>query len=168
MLLNLINFYNLSGTAIFIFSFSISFFQKFWEAFTIFLFFLIFQVSLVLGANIQTMQVLLNLEKRTLLILKTTCQRWKNDPRKLRKKHPWRKNQHFTSKMLTIIKVCIVFCVPVFKSVNLQYITLGYLDDGTNDSSTKRQTFQVFFFISSYRLSALITLYFHFCNFIKK
>ena len=29
-------------------------------------------------------------------------------------------------------------------------------------------TFQVFFFIISYRLRALKTLYFHFCNFIKK
>ena len=76
--------------------------------------FLIFQVSLVLGANIQTMPVLLSLERRTLLILKTTCQRWKNDPRKLRKKHPWRKNQHFTSKMLTIIKVCIGFFVCLY------------------------------------------------------
>ena len=34
----------------------------------------------------------------------------------------------------------------VKKSVNLQYITLGCLDDGTNESSTKRLMFQVFFF----------------------
>ena len=88
------------------------FFKNFGKPSTYSQFFLIFQVSLVLGANIQTMQVLLNLERRTLHILKTTCQRWKNDPRKLKKKHPWKKNQHFTSKMLTIIKVCIVFlCV---------------------------------------------------------
>ena len=40
--------------------------------------------------------------------------------------------------------------------------------DGTNDSSTKRLTFQVFFFIISNRLRALKSLYFHFCNFIKK
>ena len=40
--------------------------------------------------------------------------------------------------------------------------------DGTNDSSPKHLTFQVFFFINSYRLRALKTLYFHFCNFIKK
>jgi hypothetical protein len=39
--------------------------------------------------------------------------------------------------------------------------------DGTNESSTKRLTFQVFFFIISYRLRAIKTLYFHFCNFIK-
>jgi hypothetical protein len=32
------------------------------------------------------------------------------------------------------------------KSVNLQYNTLGRLDDGTNESSTKRMMFQVFFF----------------------
>ena len=32
------------------------------------------------------------------------------------------------------------------ESVNLQYNTLGRLDDGTNKSSTKRLMFQVFFF----------------------
>ena len=32
------------------------------------------------------------------------------------------------------------------KSVNLQYNTLGRLDDGTNKSSTKRLMFPVFFF----------------------
>ena len=32
------------------------------------------------------------------------------------------------------------------KSVNLQYITLGCLDDGTNEASTKRLIFQVLFF----------------------
>ena len=32
------------------------------------------------------------------------------------------------------------------KSVNLQYNTLGRLDNGTNKSSTKRLMFQVFFF----------------------
>ena len=32
------------------------------------------------------------------------------------------------------------------KSVNLQYNTLGRLDDGTNESSTKRLMFQVLFF----------------------
>ena len=34
------------------------------------------------------------------------------------------------------------------KSVNLQYNTLGCLDDGTNESSTKRLMFQVLFFFS--------------------
>ena len=34
------------------------------------------------------------------------------------------------------------------KSVNLQYITLACLDDGTNESSTKRMMFQVLFFFS--------------------
>ena len=33
------------------------------------------------------------------------------------------------------------------KSVNLQYITLGCLDDGTNESSTKSLMFQVLFFL---------------------
>ena len=54
------------------------------------------------------------------------------------------------------------------KSDNLQYNTLVRWADGTNDSSTKHLTLQVFFFIISYRLRALKTLYFHFCNFIKK
>ena len=55
------------------------------------------------------------------------------------------------------------------KSDNLQYNTLVRWVDGTNSSSTKRLTFQVFFFIISYRLKALKTLFFfHFCNFIKK
>ena len=40
--------------------------------------------------------------------------------------------------------------------------------DGTNDSSTKHLTFQVFSFIISYRLRALKTHYFHFRNFVKK
>ena len=57
----------------------------------------------------------------------------------------------------------------VQKSDNLQYNTLVCWADGTNDSSTKRLMFQVFFFfIISYKLRALKTLYFHFCNFIKK
>ena len=34
----------------------------------------------------------------------------------------------------------------ILKSVNLQYNTLGRLDDGTNESSTKRLMFQVLFF----------------------
>ena len=33
-----------------------------------------------------------------------------------------------------------------YKSVNLQYNMLGRLDDGTNESSTKRLIFQVLFF----------------------
>ena len=33
------------------------------------------------------------------------------------------------------------------KSVNLQYITLGCLDDGTNESSTKSLMFQVLLFL---------------------
>ena len=34
------------------------------------------------------------------------------------------------------------------KSVNLQYNTLGRLDDGTNESSTKRLMFQALFFFN--------------------
>ena len=41
----------------------------------------------------------------------------------------------------------------VYKSVNLQYITLGCLDDGTNESATKRLMIQVlFFFMLSYKI----------------
>ena len=55
------------------------------------------------------------------------------------------------------------------KSVNLQYDTLGRWVDGPNNSLTKRLMFQVlFFFIISYRLRALKTLYFYFCKVIKK
>ena len=55
---------------------------------------------------------------------------------------------------------------PELKSVNLQYITLSCLDDGTNESSTKSLMFKVlFFFYTFYRLK---TLCFYFCNFIKK
>ena len=53
------------------------------------------------------------------------------------------------------------------KFVNLQYNTLVHWADGINDSSTKRLTFSVFVFIISYRLRALKTIYFHFCNFIE-
>ena len=55
------------------------------------------------------------------------------------------------------------------KSNNLQYNTLVCWANGTNKSLTKRLMFQLFFFfIISYRLRALKTLYFHFCNLIKK
>ena len=56
------------------------------------------------------------------------------------------------------------------KSDNLQYNTLARWVNGTNNSSTKRLMFQSLFFLSiiSYRLRALKTLYFYFCNFIKK
>ena len=47
------------------------------------------------------------------------------------------------------------------KSDNLHYNTLVHWANGTNDSSTKRRMFQVFFFIISYRLMELNT---HFCN----
>ena len=47
------------------------------------------------------------------------------------------------------------------------YYAMGCLDDGTNESSTKSLMFQVFIFYTFYRLRALKTLYFYFCNFIK-
>ena len=40
----------------------------------------------------------------------------------------------------------------ILKSVNLQYNTLGCLDDGTNELLTKRLMFQVFFFIISCKI----------------
>ena len=43
-------------------------------------------------------------------------------------------------------RVCGGLPVLNLKSVNLQYITLGCLDDGTNKSSTKSLMFQVLFF----------------------
>ena len=50
------------------------------------------------------------------------------------------------------------------KSVNLQYITLGCLDDGTNESSTKRLMFQVihFFFKISCKIlfAKILSIYF--------
>ena len=51
-----------------------------------------------------------------------------------------------------------------------KHITLGCLDDGTTESSTKSlMFFQVFFFLILFRdLGKLKTLYFYFCNFIKK
>ena len=61
------------------------------------------------------------------------------------------------------------FLLTHLKSNNLQYNTLGPWVDGPNDSSTKRLMFQVLvFFIISYRLRALKTLYFYFCKVIKK
>ena len=41
------------------------------------------------------------------------------------------------------------------KSVNLQYNTLGCLDDGTNESSTKRLMFQVLFFFHDFLQNSL-------------
>ena len=42
------------------------------------------------------------------------------------------------------------------------------MDDGTNESLTKSLVFQVLFLYTFYRLRALKTLYFYFCNLIKK
>jgi hypothetical protein len=41
------------------------------------------------------------------------------------------------------------------KSVNLQYNMLGCLDDGTNESSTKRLMFQVSFFFHDFLQNSL-------------
>ena len=46
----------------------------------------------------------------------------------------------------TFEKSCTKLQLTILKSVNLQYIKLGRLDDGTNKSSTKRLMFHVIFF----------------------
>ena len=48
--------------------------------------------------------------------------------------------------VLDKIAVSIFLFTTNKKSVNLQYITLGWLDDRTNESSTKSLMFQVLFF----------------------
>ena len=49
--------------------------------------------------------------------------------------------------MTTLVESSTAFQKKILelKSVNLQYITLGYLDDGTNESSTKSLMFQLLF-----------------------
>ena len=54
-------------------------------------------------------------------------------------------------------------CNSFLKSVNLQYITLGCLDLGTLWCSK-----YYFLICTFYRLRALKTLYFYFCNIIKR
>ena len=56
----------------------------------------------------------------------------------------------------------------ILGTVNLRYITLGCLDDGTNKSSTKSLMLQALFFLYFYGLWALKTLYFNFFNSMKK
>ena len=65
------------------------------------------------------------------------------------------------------IAINILFHYFDYKSVNLQYITLGCLDNGTNQSSSKSLMFQVLVFHTFYRLRVLKTLYFYFFNFIE-
>ena len=70
--------------------------------------------------------------------------------------------------MLEIRLITIFFLLNI-KSDNLKYITMARWLGGTNDSSTKRLMFQaLFFFIISYRLKALKTLYSYFCKIKKK
>ena len=47
------------------------------------------------------------------------------------------------------------FILLVYKSVNLQYNTLGCLDDGTKESLTKRLMFQVLFFFHDFLQNSL-------------
>ena len=54
----------------------------------------------------------------------------------------WEKN---ISHEVWLVGVSMILST-VLKSVNLQYNTLGCLDDGTNEPSTKRLMFQVLFF----------------------
>ena len=51
------------------------------------------------------------------------------------------------------------FPASIYKSVNLQYITLVCLDDGTNKSSTKRLTFHSFFYLMHSKLFMFIFFY---------
>ena len=62
--------------------------------------------------------------------------------------------QKWACKMVISYKKCATkFKEDDHKSVNLQYNTLGCLDDGTNESLTKRLMFQVlFFFMISCRI----------------
>ena len=62
------------------------------------------------------------------------------------------------------VGLCALSCDQ--KSLNLQYDTLGCLEDGANKLSTKSPMFHVLFFLTFYKLRALKTLYF--CNFINK
>ena len=57
----------------------------------------------------------------------------------------------------------------ILKSDKLQYNMLVRWADGTNNSSNKHLTFQVFSFFHNFnRWRALKTFYFYFCIFIKK
>ena len=56
--------------------------------------------------------------------------------------------------------------IPIFKSVNLQYNTLGRWDKRLIDQAFDVPS--IIFFIIFYRLRALKTLYFYFCKVIKK
>ena len=51
-----------------------------------------------------------------------------------------------TTVLLASQKILTFLCCCDQKSVNLQYITLDCLDDGTNESLTKSLKFQVLFF----------------------
>ena len=81
-------------------------------------------------------------------------------------KSRWNYNSSKISIRILVRKTAIIS--NLIRTNNLQYNMLVHWSDGTNDSSIKCLTFQAFFFIISYRLRALKTLYFHFCNFIKK
>merc|ERR1712016_26656 len=54
------------------------------------------------------------------------------------------------------------------KSVNLQYNTLGRLDDGTNESSTKRLMFQLLFFFHDFLQNSLQKYFQSICLFLLK
>ena len=73
-----------------------------------------------------------------------------------------------TLQLLHFSRALVCLVLTNYKFDNLQYNTLVCLADGTNDSSTKPLTFQVFFYKISYRLRELKTLYFHFCIYVKK
>ena len=78
----------------------------------------------------------------------------------------------FLSKSVKSFIIAMVVCGRIpkvfdFKSVNLQYNTLGCLDDGTNESSTKHLMFQVLLFFHDFlqnslkKSSNLFSYFFH-------
>jgi len=74
-----------------------------------------------------------------------------------------------TFKITKSQKIIFLFVNCLLKSDNLQCDILLYWFTGMNDSSTKSLIFRaLFFFIISYILRALKTLYFNFSKFIKK
>ena len=77
----------------------------------------------------------------------------------------WHLQAFFYFNVLKIDERVKVGSIFLQKSVKLQYITLGCLDDETNESLPVPS---IIFSYTFFRLRALKTLYFYFCNFIRK
>ena len=81
--------------------------------------------------------------------------------------------QKWACKMVISYKKCATkFKEDDHKSVNLQYNTLGCLDDGTNESSAKRLMFQVLYlfhdFLQNYLQKSFQFIFLFFFNEITK